>query len=232
MRATVMILSLAACSSRSTPEVESGPFDPATAITRDNDATRISVHRKDVPLEQMPIIAETLGGLPMSGMANAAIELAVPREGDRLRYAKTSGTIAVSCPEGCALGNGRATLGVAGMTVDFGTVSLGKVDIRGEAKDGVFELTAFDMVSADLELHASLKIDLADDLGSSPVAGCIWFKETPALVERDPKTAAVLQTTGASKNRDGYFTIKLAGKLGALKRLAQDCASSPPSSSS
>jgi hypothetical protein len=225
MRATVLILSLAACSQKSTPEVESGPFDPQSAIIRDDDATRISVHRKAVPLEQMPIIAETLGGLPMSGMANAAIDLTVPREGDTLHYGRTTGTIAVSCPEGCALGNGRATLAVAGMTVEFGTVSLGKVDIRGEAKNGVFELTAFDMVSTDLELHAHLEINLADDVGTSPIAGCIWFKETPALVQRDPKTAAVLQTTGATRGRDGFFSIKLSGTLGAVKRLAQDCAS-------
>lgn len=229
MRATVMILSLAACSSRSTPEVESGPFDPATAVIRDADATRISVHRKDVPLEQMPIIAETLGGLPMSGMANAAIEIAVPVEDHVARYSKTTGTLAVSCPEGCALGNSRSTLAVAGMTIDFGTISLGKVDIRGEAKHGVFELTTFDMVSADVELHAHLKIDLNDDLAKAALDGCIWFKETPALVKRDPKTAAVLQTTGATRNREGFFSIKVAGTLGAVKRLAQDC-SAPPAS--
>lgn len=224
MRAPVLILSLAACSSQKAPEVESGPFDPATAIIRDDDATRIRVHRKDVPLEQMPIIAETLGGLPMSGMANAAVEIAVPREGDKLRYSKTNGTLAVSCPEGCALGNSRATLAVGGMTVDFGTVALGKVDIRARAKNGVFEVTTFDMASADVELHAHVKIDLADDVGTSPITGCVWFKETPALVERDPKTAAVLQTTGAARNQDGFFSIKISGTLGAVRRLAQDCA--------
>lgn len=231
MRAVVVIASLAACSSRSTPEVETGPFDPQTAVTRDDDGTRISVHRKDVPLEQMPIIAETLGGLPMSGMANASIDLTVPREGGQLRYQKMTGTFDVSCPEGCALGDGRATLAVAGMTVDFGKVSLGKVDIRGEAKAGLLQLTAFDMVSTDLELHANLEVRLAEDLSASPVAGCIWFKENPALVQRDPKTAAVLQTTGATRNREGFFTIKLGGTLGAMRRLAQDCASTPAASS-
>ena len=225
MRATVMLLSLAACSSRSTPEVESGPFDPEAAVVRDDDGTRVTVRRKDVPLEQMPIIAETLGGLPMSGMANAVIDLHVPREDGALRYSKTTGTFDVSCPDGCFLGDGRATLAVAGMTVDFGKIALGKVDIRGQAKAGVLELTAFDMVSDDLELHAKLRVALADDIGASPIDGCIWFKETPALVQRDPKTAAVLQTTGASRDEAGFFSIKLSGTVGAVKRLAQSCAS-------
>ncbi|MBL9014490.1 MAG: hypothetical protein JNL83_09960 [Myxococcales bacterium] len=224
MRTAVVIVSLSACSQRSTPEVESGPFDPATAVVRADDSTRVSVHRKDVPLEQMPIIAETFGGLPMSGMANAAIELWVPREDGRLRYRKTTGAIDVSCPEGCFLGDGRATLAVAGMTVDFGKVALGKVAIRGQAKAGVFELTAFDLVSSDLELHATLRVQLADDLGASPIDGCIWFKETPALVQRDPRTAAVLQTTGASRDEAGFFSIKLSGTVGAVRRLAQSCA--------
>jgi hypothetical protein len=227
MRAAVVILSLAACSQRSTPEVESGPFDPATAVVRDDDGMRVNVHRKDVPLEQMPIVAETLGGLPMSGMADARIELAVPREGGALRYKKLTGTIDVSCPEGCYLGDGRATLAVAGMTLVVGKVALGKVDIRGEAKAGVFELTAFDMVSEDLELHAKLRIALADDIGASPLDGCIWFKETEAFVQRDPKTAAVLQTTGASRDEAGFFSIKLSGTVDAPRLLAKSCASAP-----
>ena len=90
-------------------------------------------------------------------------------------------------------------------------------------------MTQFDVVSGELEMHGRLRIGLADELDASSVDGCVWFKETEALVARDPKTAAVIQTTGAARNRDGFFSIKLAGKLGAVRRLAQDCASAPAS---
>jgi hypothetical protein len=79
------------------------------------------------------------------------------------------------------------------------------------------------MVSADFEMHAQLRMDFGDTLEASAIDGCLWFKPTEALQKREPKTYAVIMTTGANVDGDGFFSIKLAGSVGGIKRLAQGC---------
>ena len=226
MRAVLALaVAITGCSQRSTPEeVESGAFDPADTIRRTDDAVRVEVHRRDVPLAEMPIIAQSLWGLPMTGMGNVAIDLAAPRVDGRVRVGQASGTIALSCPAGCTLGDGRTTLAFGGLgEVDFGVLTFDSLDIRASVQDGRAEITTWQLVSKDIELHARMRIALDDDLASSTLDGCVWFKESPALVKSQPKTAAVIQTTGANVNRDGLYSIRITGTLGASKRLAQEC---------
>jgi hypothetical protein len=110
---------------------------------------------------------------------------------------------------------------------DFGHVAFDSVDIRAEIHDGRAEITKWEVSSKDVELHARMRIELDDaDLGASTIDGCLWFKETPALLAAQPKTAAVITTTGASPNRDGLYSIRITGTLGASKRLAQECGAS------
>jgi hypothetical protein len=226
MRAVLALaFAITGCSQRSTPEeVETGAFDPADTIRRTDDSVRIDVHRRDVPLAEMPIIAETLWGLPMSGMGNVAIELAAPRSDGRVRFGQANGTIALSCPTGCRLGDGRTKLAFGALgAMDFGYLAFESLDIRASVHDGRAEITTWELVSKDIELHARMRIDLDDDLASSTLDGCLWFKESAALVKAQPKTAALIQTTGANINRDGFFSIKISGTLGASRRLAQEC---------
>jgi type II secretion system protein N len=226
MRAVLALaFAFTACSQRSTPEeVETGVFDPAETVRRTDDAVRVEVHRRDVPLAEMPIIAQSLLGLPMSGMGNVAIDLAAPRTDGRVRFRQASGTIALSCPAGCRLGDDRAKLEFGGLgAVDFGHLAFDSLDLRATVQDGRAELTTWELVSKDIELHARMRIGLDDDLASSTLDGCLWFKETPALVKTQPRTAALIQTTGASLNRDGFYSIRITGTLGASKRLAQEC---------
>lgn len=226
MRAVLALaFAITGCSQRSTSEeVETGAFDPADTVRRADDSVRVAVHRRDVPLAEMPIIAESLWGLPMSGMANVAIDLAAPRIDGRVRFGQASGTIALSCPAGCTLGDDRAKLAFGGLgAVDFGHLAFDSLDIRASVQDGRAEITTWELVSKDIELHARMRIVLDDDLASSTLDGCLWFKESPALVKAQPRTAALIQTTGANMNRAGFYSIKISGTLGASKRLAQEC---------
>lgn len=220
-----LAIGLLACSQRSTPEeVEIGAFNPDDVVHKTDDMVKVDVHRKDVPLKDMPIIAETLGGLPMTGLADVTIDLTVPKAKGVTKYKEINGTIAASCPSGCSLGNGKAQLVMPGLgNLDFGNVDLGAIDIRAVIKDGHLTMNQFDVVSGDFEMHARLRLDFAEALDASTVDGCIWFKPKDALMKREPKTYAVLSTTGASVDSAGFFSIKVTGTVGGIKRLAQEC---------
>jgi hypothetical protein len=220
-----LAIALLGCSQRSTPEeVETGAFNPDDVVHRTDSMVKVDVHRKDVPLKDMPIIAETLGGLPMTGLADVAIDLTVPKSGGVTKYKEITGTIAASCPAGCSLGNGKAQLAMPGLgAIDFGNVDLGAVDIRAVIKDGHLTMNQFDVLSNDFEMHARLRLDFAEALEASTVDGCLWFKPKDALMKREPKTYAALMTTGASTDSEGFFSIKLTGTVGGIKRLAQEC---------
>ncbi len=206
-------------------EPKSGAFDPAGAIRHTDDGVSIQVHRRDVPLAEMPILPQKLWGLPMVGMATVEIDLTVPTVDGATRYQQATGSIALACPSGCTLGNDRAQLVFGGFgPVDFGHIAFDAVDIRATVHDGRAEITKWEVSSKDVELRARMRIDLdAADLGASKLDGCLWFKPTRALTAARPKTSEVLMITGALQNSDGYYSIRIAGTLGASKRLALEC---------
>ncbi len=226
MRAILAISILAACSQRSLPpeEVETGAFDPATTVHETDEAIRVEIHRREVPLQQMPIVAEVMSGLPMSGLADITVDLSVPKADGKARYRQATGSVAFACSAGCTLGNDRTKLSVRGAgEVDFGHIKLDSVDARAELRDGHVDLTRWALASKDLTFDATLRIELADVLADSTLDGCMWFKPDPGLLVRDPKTHALISTTGASPDADGLFQIKISGRIGARKYLAQQC---------
>lgn len=221
----VPLVLLLGCGQRSTPEeVETGAFKPEDVVHRTDDMIRVDVRRRQVPLQDMPIIAETLAGLPMSGLADVAIDLTIPRAGGTPKYKAMSGSITASCPAGCFLGDGTSQLAFGELgKVEFGRVALGVVDVRAVIRDGHLTMDHFDMTSPDLELHVRLRIDFAETVEASVIDGCIWFKATDALRIREPKTFAVLSTTGAPVDAAGFSSIQLGGRVGGIKRLGQNC---------
>ncbi|MEO9187821.1 MAG: type II secretion system protein GspN [Kofleriaceae bacterium] len=220
-----MPLTLLACSQSSTPpEVELGAFDPASVVHETDDAVRVEAHRHEVPLQDLPIVARVMSGLPMSGLADLAIDLTVPKSAGVPHYREATGSIALSCPTGCTLGDGHTRLAVGGTEgLDFGQLVIDKLDVRAEVSGGHVAITKWELASKDLAFDARLRIDLADRLEDSTLDGCLWFKPDPALIAREPKTLAVLQTTGATAGTDGYFEIKVGGRIGERKLLAQAC---------
>jgi len=225
MRTVLVVAALAACSQRTAPDdVEIGAFDPRSTLHDGSDALRVSVHRKDVPLQDMPVVAEIMGGLPMSGLADLAIDLAVPKTGGVAQLKQATGSIAFACADGCKLGDDRAKLTVHGLgPIDFGHLAIASIDARVDVKDGRADLSRWALTSNDLTLYARLRITFADNLEDSMLEGCIRFRPELALAARDPKTAAVLDTTGASKDAEGFFTIRVGGTIGDRKYLAQAC---------
>jgi len=219
MRTLLLVSLLAGCSSRATePVVETGAFRFEDVVsTNDDDATVVRVHRREVPLEQLPL-APFLLGLPMSGNANIDIDLVIPSP--RL----ATGTFAITCPKGCTLGDGVAKL-MAPRTegLPFGRLVFAELAISGVVTDGRVELTRWHAVSEDVFLDLKLTIALADNFDDSTLDGCVTFKPGPTLHRREPKTAAVISTTGANIDAAGMFNIAIGGTAGTKKMLAKQC---------
>jgi hypothetical protein len=64
---------------------------------------------------------------------------------------------------------------------------------------------------------------LAKDVDELALDGCIRFRPTDALRERDPKMHALLEMTGAHLDDAGWFHIALQGRLADLEWLAKPC---------
>ncbi len=220
MRTLLLVSLLAGCSSRAAdPPVETGAFRFEDVVSmNEDDATVVRVHHREVPLEKLPL-APFLAGLPMSGNANIDIELVIPAQS---RQAK--GTFAITCPTGCAIGDGVAKLMVPRTEgLRFGRITFDELAIAGVVDDGRVALTQWHAVSKDVSVDLQLAIELANDFDDSTLDGCVRFKADPALHRRDPATAAVIATTGANADAAGMFNIAIEGTAGTPKRLAKLC---------
>jgi type II secretion system protein N len=211
--------------SKPPPPVQTGAFNIEDAVQMGDSELRMRVARREVPLQEMPV-AGLLAGLPMTGLADVAIDLAVPATGDTYDYRKASGTIAVGCPTGCTLGDDVAKIVTARLAnggIPFGHLTFDKVDLRVQVDNGHAKVTRWQLESKDLTLSVKLDIELAHNLDDSLIDGCVRFKPSLALERRDPRTATALSTTGARRDADGFFTIKVDGNLGQRRLLNQTC---------
>lgn len=193
-----------------------------------SDTLRIRYGGKQVPLADIPGISDQLGGLPVSGIADVAIDISVPKVKGRPDFAKANGSIAVSCAS-CQLGNDNKKLDIAGPFgpveggIYFGHVSIGSFDTAIAIDAGKVKMTSWKFASPDIDLQLGLEMQLATDPSESTIDGCIKFKPTKDLQKRDPKTHDVLSLTGASLQEDGMFHIKIEGSPSAMKRLSKPC---------
>jgi type II secretion system protein N len=224
--------------------VSLGSFGRGT-IKLDLDAS--SIPGRDLPLASW-------GVPPIVGKLDAQVELSLPvtktKSGREIRdWTKADGSLAVSCPAGCTLGDGKTKLkpllknrsnqALVGDGIDFGKLSIDSLFVEakftpavGEPeshssayKAGKFDVTKFELKSKDGELHVDYSMTLAPDLDESVVAGCLRFNVTENLLktEEGKKTFAAVSTSGAEKRADGLFHIKLTDHLKDMKRLNLEC---------
>jgi len=208
------------------PRAEKGAFRIEDVVQTTDDEIRVQVNHREVPLQEMPV-AEVLAGLPMAGLADVAIDLTVPGEGGKHDYRRAVGSIAVGCPAGCTLGDDEARIRSPGPMgaggIRFGHVAFDKVDIRAEVQQGHLKVTRWQVASKDLTLDLKLEIHFAAELAASTLDGCLRFKPSSALEQRDPRTAAAIALTGAPRGPDGTYSIKIEGRVGQRRLLGQAC---------
>ncbi|MGE5181163.1 MAG: type II secretion system protein GspN [Acidobacteriota bacterium] len=185
----------------------------------------------DVDLATRPT-SDSLG-LPMTGIVHVEVHLA--HATPDLRNA--SGTVRVTCAKGCQLGDDKAKLVPAtsranafvGDGLDFGHLVFDSFDIAITFANGTATITTWNVTSPDVQLVASGRMKLGRTVADSSVDMCLRFGATPALRQRSPKTAAMIELTGAPRStKDGLFNIQLLDRVDQLKRLARVCDGSQP----
>lgn len=207
----------------SAPAVEKGAFRFEDVVHDGEEALRVQVDRREIPLEDMPV-ASVLAGLPMTGLADLAIDLTVPKSAGKYDYRHATGSVAAACPTGCTLGDDTSPIVLADRTnLSFGHVTFDRLDVKVAVADGHLRITTWKLVSKDLSLDLRLDVTFAPELDASTLEGCVRFVAGPGLAKRDPKTAAVLLTTGAPVGPDGVSSITIGGTVGHRRMLGQVC---------
>ncbi|MEO6773784.1 MAG: type II secretion system protein GspN [Kofleriaceae bacterium] len=220
---------------------------------------KIDIAGTDLPGANLPLRGAL--GLPMTGKLDFAVDLDLPVAKTKMGrtttdWTKADGTIDLSCPTGCTLGDGHTKLKpllknrtnqvMVGDGIDFGEVHIATLDVHavftaavGEPdahsssyRPGKFEVTKFNVTSPDGELHVEYEMTMAATLDDSVVAGCLRFKASDNLLKKEEtrKTYAAISTTGAELREDGLFHIKLSDRFKDMKRLNADCGPNAPTS--
>lgn len=197
---------------------------------------RFEAEGKDLPGTGLPMRAAL--GLPMTGTMNVSASLDLPNEVPKVgkpvpNWKAASGAFSIACPSGCTFGDGKTKLkplvknagqqAMVGEGIDFGQVNIDSLVAKAELKNGKLDVTKFDAKSKDGELYVDYSMTLDKEFGNSVVAGCLRFKGSDALLKREPKTFAAIQTTGAERRADGLFHIRLTDRFSIMKRLNQEC---------
>jgi hypothetical protein len=174
-------------------------------------------------------------GLPASGMVHLEVHL----EHAKPDLSKATGTVRVSCPNGCALGDGKTKLmpkmknprnaAFLGDGIDFGTVGVDSFDIGLTFADGTATITTWNVGSKDIDMIVTGTAKMGRTLEESTIDACIRFAPTKEFETRSPQTAMLLAFTGASRSpKDGLFNIQLGDKFGHMKRYPRICDGSDP----
>jgi hypothetical protein len=233
MYRVALVIAVCACGSKEPGPAVAGDPGPAPAdhqLHRSDSPGRIQITGAAVPLASQPTMEWF--GLPMSGDVDVAIDLHHLDE-----PAKAAGSIRISCPTGCRIGDDKTTIKPAtkngrsaafASELYFGHVAFDRVTIAVDIKDGKGTISTFDVVSQDVILKLAGTIELAKPFADSRVDLCLRFDGTQTLQARDPKTHALLALSGAPRASDGLFNIKLVDRLGAVKRLGVACDGSAP----
>lgn len=181
-----------------------------------------------VPLTMIPGISDAVG-LPMAGNADGKVKLKLSR-GD---WSKANGVFELACNVGCTVGNGEAKIypkgkrpgdevwtkdGVAVPQLRIARFKLAIDIVKGEAKKRTFELT-----STDGEVELDVNIRLAKVLTESQLTGCLKYKCSKELYDREPKFRSTCDFGSPILDDKGLHTIKLVGKLSNVRRLGALC---------
>ena len=218
-------------------KIGTGDLDATVWLPRfGKKGVRFEVEGKDLPGTGLPMRAVI--GLPMTGKIDFSASLDLPNEVPKVgkpvpNWKAAAGAFSLSCPSGCTFGDGKTKLkplvknagqqAMVGEGIDFGQVNIDSLYAKAEIKKGKLDVTKFDAKSKDGELYVDYSMTLDREFGNSVVAGCLRFKGSDALLKREPKTYAAIQTTGAERRADGLFHIRLTDRFSMMKRLNQEC---------
>jgi len=162
-------------------------------------------------------------GIPVVGNIAFKATLTSPKN----EYATATGTASVRCGH-CTLGDG-GKLGTGDPSVeafsaggiDFGTIDVGKIDGTATFENGKGTVDISAGTPSTVEITLKGTVVLANELAKSEADLHLAFRISDALRTADPKSYAVLSTTGANADDKGWFKIHLTGPLDHTRRIAE-----------
>ncbi len=172
-------------------------------------------------LDELNVQRFTLG-LPVRGDGKLVVSASLIAPAD---WSTVRGHAMFSCDD-CTLGDDRTPLrdflwaGPEG--IPFGHVTFDSVYGRADFADGRLNVRS-EWRSPDLEVEGKVDGTLAKQEDDIELIGCVKFRPTQALLERDPKLYALFGTTGAEMDEQGWFDISIQGRLADARRLARPC---------
>jgi hypothetical protein len=222
------LVGFAACGSASAPTAK--PVTPPAPMQVDDHELHVDIatgadglHIKLVGhaarLDHAPIA--DLIGMPASGTADVAIDVVVPIDHGARDFHAAKGSIEVRCVAQCALGDDAVPVHAG---VDIGKLPIDDFELRATIGDGTLEIATWLVHVAGIELMIAGRIELARAFADSVVNGCARFRP----VQADEKMRAIAGASGAPTASDGFYNIRLAGRVGDMHRLAQVCDGSVP----
>jgi hypothetical protein len=170
-------------------------------------------------LDELPVREWTLG-LPVSGDGTLRVSKSLLAVDD---WSQAKGHVIFNC-DGCELGDNyaRMQLGEPIGDIPFSYLAFDELSARADFADGRMHLTSR-WRSPEFELDARVDATLAKTAADSRIDGCVVFRGTDVLRERDPKLHALIGVTGANVNEAGWFIIAIDGTFGDMKPLARTC---------
>ncbi len=179
------------------------------------DAHRAS-RRTSIDLSELPGVRETIN-LPITGTFEMSLDLS-SKTG---RYADADGTLSFKC-KNCVLGDGKTPLKVEGNPLLSGGLTLPRVrlgDLVGRVaiEKGVAKLQGVEAKSPDGDLALEGEIQLHDPLPTSTLALYLRFRLSEPFLKSADKLQLMLQMAGsAGKRPDGFYGVRLSGRLGSM----------------
>ena len=176
----------------------------------------LTVRARDVKMIEVPGVREAIN-MPLSGTAKLDLQLASADS----KLADSNGEITFSC-DSCVLGDGKSPLKVAGNPFLSGGLTLPRIrlgDFGGHVaiEKGTAKLQEIGGKSPDGEVTLEGEITLRDPLPNSTVNAYLRFKLSDPFLKQAATVQTILQMAGAAGKRpDGFYGMRLSGRLGQL----------------
>ena len=209
-------------------DISTGAGQISGTITQQKADIGIDFRLRQVPLATLPGITDAVG-LPMGGNADGKVKLKISK-GD---WSKATGVFELACNVGCTVGDGVTKIyptakrpgdeallrdGVAVPPVLIQRFKLAIDLAKGVAKKRTFELT-----STDGEAEIDFEIKLMKVMKESSITGCIKYKCSKVLYERERSFRAQCDLGSPVVDAQGFHHIKLTGKLTNVRRIGALC---------
>jgi type II secretion system protein N len=214
-----------------TASVTGGEIEVAVEMSKSE--LDVEIRTSSLPLQNVPGLAGVVG-LPMGGPLDAKVDLEVPikKKGKRseFKWTEAEGSVSIQCT-GCTAGDGQAKLkmkpragasrrlrqralfAAEGITVP--RLSLGNAVVEIEIAGGIGKINAFSAKSKDGELSLDGEVRFAEPFKRSTLPGCMRFKLSDALKQREPNFGNIEFTLPPrARQDDGSFAIPTKGNLG------------------